>query len=66
VEGGDSGVDLDPVAGRQQHNLGHVRAVQQRFECLGTVDLGQLIEQINRRVAVRRAHHDHIHAAASR
>jgi hypothetical protein len=63
VEGVDDRVDLDPVAGRQHHHLGDVAAAYHLVEQLGhhlSAD-GHPLQQLDRRAAVRQAHHKHIH-----
>ena len=55
VEGVDHGVDLDAVARRQHHRLGHQRRLQHfldQFRLIGVVG-GELLENRDRRAAVR-------------
>jgi hypothetical protein len=63
VEGVDDRVDLNAVAGRQHHHLGDVAAVQHLVEQLWNFAGrdGHPLEQLDRRTAVRQAHHEHVH-----
>jgi hypothetical protein len=63
VEGVDDRVDLNAVAGRQHHHLGDVAAAQHLVEQLWNF-VGRdrhPLQQLDRRAAVRQAHHKHIH-----
>ena len=54
VERLDDGVDLDAVAGRQHHRLGHQRRLQHPLDDLGLIGLvgAQLLQNRHRRAAV--------------
>ncbi len=55
VEGVDHRVDLDPVAGREHHGLGHQRRLQHLVDDLDLVRLigGQLLENGDRSASMR-------------
>jgi hypothetical protein len=63
VEGVDDRVDLDAVAGRQHHHLGDVAAAHHLVEQLGDLvsRYGGPLQQLDRRAAVRQAHHENVH-----
>ena len=58
VEAADFGIDLDPVAGREHHRLGHVRRPDQVGLQLrdGLIDEGDPLEERHGRGAVAHAH----------
>lgn len=67
VEGLDDGVDLDAVAGGDDHDLVDVGRLHELRQHLGTIGLGdrQFLENRHRRAAVRRAEQQNRHPRCS-
>ena len=68
VEGVDDGVDLDPVAGGQDHRLGHQRGLQHLLDDLDLVGIagGELFENRDRSAAVRHPEQQDAHGTITR
>jgi hypothetical protein len=65
VERLDDRVDLDAVAGRQHHRLGHQRRLQHLVDDLELIGLvgAQLLQHRHRRAAVRHPEKQHAHGS---